>query len=139
MSLHSRTASNGANLQWPIQLGLPDAIGCDQTSGDAWKFAVVNAATYLAASLVGCWLSDPLSESFAGRRAPICISAILILASMIGCALTKHWAELLGCRILLGIGMGCKATVRSLSRMSTGRDFFIADDILRWSRSSPPK
>ncbi|KAI6855696.1 MFS transporter [Hortaea werneckii] len=107
----NQTASNGANLQWPIQLGLPDAIGCDQTSGDAWKFAVVNAATYLAASLVGCWLSDPLSESFAGRRAPICISAILILASMIGCALTKHWTELLGCRILLGIGMGCKATM----------------------------
>ncbi|KAI7505077.1 MFS transporter [Hortaea werneckii] len=107
----NQTASNGANLQWPIQLGLPDAIGCDQTSGDAWKFAVVNAATYLAASLVGCWLSDPLSESFAGRRAPICISAILILASMIGCALTKRWTELLGCRILLGIGMGCKATM----------------------------
>ncbi|RMY12355.1 hypothetical protein D0867_07791 [Hortaea werneckii] len=107
----NQTASNGANLQWPIQLGLPDAIGCDQTSGDAWKFAVVNAATYLAASLVGCWLSDPLSESFAGRRAPICISAILILASMIGCALTRHWTELLGCRILLGIGMGCKATM----------------------------
>ncbi|KAI6902425.1 hypothetical protein KC318_g8883, partial [Hortaea werneckii] len=107
----NQTASNGANLQWPIQLGLPDAIGCDQTSGDAWKFAVVNAATYLAASLVGCWLSDPLSESFAGRRAPICISAILILASMIGCALTNHWTELLGCRILLGIGMGCKATM----------------------------
>ncbi|KAI7330236.1 MFS transporter [Hortaea werneckii] len=107
----NQTASNGANLQWPIQLGLPDAIGCDQTSGDAWKFAVVNAATYLAASLVGCWLTDPMSECCAGRRAPICVSAILILASMIGCALTNHWTELLGCRILLGIGMGCKATM----------------------------
>ncbi|KAI7163594.1 hypothetical protein KC349_g1216 [Hortaea werneckii] len=107
----NQTASNGANLQWPIQLGLPDAIGCDQTSGDAWKFAVVNAATYLAASLVGCWLTDPMSECCAGRRTPICVSAILILASMIGCALTNHWTELLGCRILLGIGMGCKATM----------------------------
>lgn len=60
---------------------------------------------------MGCWLSDPLSESFAGRRAPICLSAILILASIIGCAVTTHWTQLLGCRILLGIGMGTKASV----------------------------
>ena len=107
----NQTASNGANLQWPAQLGLPNALGCEQKSSDAWKFAVVNAATYLAASLVGCWLSDPVSESFAGRRAPICLSGILILASIIGCALSQTWVQLLGCRILLGIGMGCKASV----------------------------
>ena len=107
----NQTASNGANLNWPSQLGLSNLTGCDPKGRDAWIFAVVNAATYLSASLVGCWLSDPLSESFAGRRAPICLSAILILASVIGGACTRTWQQLLACRILLGVGMGCKASM----------------------------
>ena len=72
---------------------------------------MVNASTYLSASLVGCWLSDPLNEYFFGRRAAICISALIILASIIGSAATNHWTQLLACRILLGIGMGSKASV----------------------------
>lgn len=30
---------------------------------------------------------------------------------MIGCALCDTWQQLLGCRLLLGIGMGVKASV----------------------------
>jgi MFS family permease len=72
---------------------------------------VVNASTYLSASLVGCWLSDPLNEYFFGRRAAICLSGIVILASVIGGACSKSWEALLTCRIILGLGMGCKASV----------------------------
>lgn len=108
----NQTAGNGANLNWPRQLGLTNVDGCNPTGPrDAWIFAIVNASTYLSASLIGCWLTDPLSESFAGRRAPICLSAILILASAIGGAATHSWRQLLACRILLGIGMGCKASM----------------------------
>lgn len=109
MLLHQ--ASNGANLNWPQQLGLHNLVGCQPSGRDAWIFAIVNASAYLSASLVGCWLSDPLNEYFFGRRAAICISALVILASIIGSALTNHWTELLACRALLGIGMGTKASV----------------------------
>lgn len=106
----NQTASNGANLAWPEQFGLK-STACQPSGSDAWIFAIVNASTYLAASLIGCWLSDPLNEYFFGRRAAICISAALILAAIIGSAATQTWRELLGTRVLLGIGMGAKASV----------------------------
>ncbi|KAK4957158.1 hypothetical protein LTR10_005116 [Elasticomyces elasticus] len=107
----NQTGLNGANLNWPAQLGLTNLEGCEVKGGDAWIFSIVNAATYLSASLVGCWLSDPLNEYFFGRRAAICVSAAIILASVVGAACTRTWQELLACRVLLGIGMGCKASV----------------------------
>lgn len=69
-------SSNGANLNWANELlGQPSDLdsnsNCDPTGHRAWIFAIVNAAPYLAASLFGCWLSDPLSERLLGRRAPI--------------------------------------------------------------------
>ncbi|KAK4891169.1 hypothetical protein LTR27_010243 [Elasticomyces elasticus] len=107
----NQTGLNGANLNWPMQLGLTNLEGCEVKGDDAWIFSIVNAATYLSASLVGCWLSDPLNEYFFGRRAAICVSAAIILASVVGAACTRTWQELLACRVLLGIGMGCKASV----------------------------
>lgn len=107
----NQTASNGANLDWPMQFGLQQPGTCQPTGSNAWIFAIVNASTYLAASLVGCWLSDPANEYFFGRRGAICISALLILAAIIGSATAQGWRELLGFRVLLGIGMGCKASV----------------------------
>jgi len=106
----NQTGTNGANLNWPQQFGLAP-LGSDPTGNATWIFALVNAATYFSASLVGCWISDPLNEYFFGRRAAICISAIIILASVIGGACTSTWQGLLVCRIVLGIGMGCKASV----------------------------
>ena len=107
----NQTASNGANLDWPVQFGLQQKGTCGPTGANAWIFAIVNASTYLAASLVGCWLSDPANEYVFGRRGAICISALLILAAIIGSATAQGWRELLGFRVLLGIGMGCKASV----------------------------
>ncbi|KAK5130898.1 hypothetical protein LTR08_001561 [Meristemomyces frigidus] len=110
----NQTGTNGANLNWPEQMGLTeltDLKGVDKTGRDTWIFGIVNAAPYLSASLVGCWLSDPLNEYFFGRRAAICVSAAVIMASVVGGACTHTWQELLVCRILLGIGMGCKASV----------------------------
>lgn len=110
--------SNGANLNWGFELlGQPPALhsssGCDPNGESGWIFASVNAAPYLAASLVGCWLSDPLSEGLLGRRAPIAISAISVVASAVGSAFVQKpdWGLLLLCRIILGIGMGTKAAV----------------------------
>lgn len=107
----NQTGTNGANLNWPQQLGLNHITGCDVTGRDAWIFSIVNAATYFAAALVGCWLSDPLNEYFFGRRSAIFVSACIILASAIGGACARTWQELLACRVILGVGMGSKASV----------------------------
>ena len=56
-------------------------------------------------------LSDPANELLFGRRAAIIVSAVFILAASVGGALVHTWQELLACRIILGIGMGCKASV----------------------------
>jgi hypothetical protein len=49
------------------------------------------------------WLSDPLNNLF-GRRITIFIGAIFSLLSPIGSGLTRHWGQLVACRILLGVG-----------------------------------
>jgi MFS family permease len=107
----NQTASNGANLSWPEQLNIGRLDGCDPVGPAAWIFAIVNAAPYFSASLIGCWLSDPISEYFLGRRPPIALSGCLILASMIGGACVNTWQELFACRVILGIGMGTKASM----------------------------
>lgn len=53
------------------------------------------------------WLSDPLNRWF-GRKRTIFIAAICCLIAPIGSGFTQKWGELVGCRALLGIGMGLK-------------------------------
>jgi len=60
-------------------------------------------------SLIGCWLSDPLNNYF-GRRGTIFFSAHFCIWPVIGSALCHTWQQQLACRILMGIGMGAKAS-----------------------------
>ncbi|KAI1435588.1 sugar transporter-domain-containing protein [Xylaria sp. CBS 124048] len=96
--------SNGANLTFPTQFG----IGSDSTH-DVFLVGLINSAPYIGSALIGCWLSDPLNNRF-GRRNTIFISAIFCLLTPIGGALTQNWQQLLVTRLLLGIGMGIKAS-----------------------------
>jgi MFS family permease len=57
----------------------------------------------------GCWASDPLNYFF-GRRGTIFVSAVFCLLSVIGSAVSQSWQQLFVTRLLLGIGMGCKAS-----------------------------
>ena len=57
----------------------------------------------------GCWLSDPLNNYF-GRRGTIFFSAVFCLLSVIGSAVTQNWKQLFVTRLLLGVGMGSKAS-----------------------------
>lgn len=99
-----QTGSNGANLSFPVEFGI------DRESGiDPWIVGFVNAAPYLAAALFGCWMSDPLNYHF-GRRATIFIAGIFCLFSVIGSGVSQNWQQLLITRILMGIGMGTKAS-----------------------------
>ncbi|KAI0194935.1 hypothetical protein EV127DRAFT_203921 [Xylaria flabelliformis] len=96
--------SNGANLTFPQQFG----IGT-QSDHDVFLVGLINSAPYIGSALIGCWLSDPLNNYF-GRRGTIFISAVFCLITPIGGAVTQDWQQLLATRILLGIGMGVKAS-----------------------------
>ena len=60
-------------------------------------------------SFIGCWLSDPLNNYF-GRRGTIFIAAQFCFWPVLGSAFSQTWPQLLVCRLLLGLGMGAKAS-----------------------------
>ena len=120
-----QTGSNGANLSFPAYFGIdPDSDGCNNGTEDAalcdkysWIVGFINACPYISNCLLYAtptrmsvahrrsagWLSYPLNHLF-GRRHTIFVGAIFSLISPIGMALTRHWGELVVCRVLLGIG-----------------------------------
>ncbi|RDA93190.1 hypothetical protein CP533_3194 [Ophiocordyceps camponoti-saundersi (nom. inval.)] len=99
-----QTGSNGANLQFPAALG----IGSPGIQ-DKILVGLVNAAPYIGTALFGCWLSDPINNYF-GRRGTIFLAGNFCLWPVIACAFCDTWLQLLGCRLLLGVGMGTKAS-----------------------------
>lgn len=113
-----QTGSNGANLSFPDAFGISDAQYLDppyntevnqNASRNQWLVGLINAAPYIASAFFGCWLSDPLNHYF-GRRGTIFVSAAFCCLSVIGSACTQNWWELFITRLLLGVGMGCKAS-----------------------------
>ncbi|KAH6695446.1 hypothetical protein F5X68DRAFT_163696 [Plectosphaerella plurivora] len=99
-----QTGTNGANLSFPIAFGIHG-----QTGVDPWIVGFINAAPYMAASMFGCWLCDPLNFYF-GRRLTIFVSAIFCIFPVIGSGVSQTWEQLLVNRLLMGIGMGLKAS-----------------------------
>ncbi|ETN38614.1 uncharacterized protein HMPREF1541_06651 [Cyphellophora europaea CBS 101466] len=114
---------NGANQTLPEYFGWKlDEPGAPGQPGEhrwvnngpaIWKFAGINAITYLTAGIFGCWVSDPLQSSLLGRRGAIFASACLCVMASIGAASVQksHWWHLLIWRALLGLGLGAKASV----------------------------
>lgn len=91
-------------MSFPLEFGI-----AGETGKDPWIVGIVNAAPYLAASLVGCWLSDPLNNYF-GRRGTIFLTALCLIASPIASGFSKSWQALFACRLVLGLGMGTKGS-----------------------------
>jgi MFS family permease len=70
---------------------------------DDWKLGAANASPYLSAALLGCWLALPINDRV-GRRGAMAIAAGLIFASSLGAAFCTTWQQLLGIRVINGIG-----------------------------------
>ncbi|ORY92802.1 and other transporter-domain-containing protein [Leucosporidium creatinivorum] len=104
-----QTGSNGANLSFGEALGLPTGEGHPDASKNEWIIGFINAAPYIASAGLGCWLCDPVNN-WLGRRGAIFISAVFCLFPVIGQGLAQTWVQLAICRLLLGIGMGMKAS-----------------------------
>nr|XP_036585995.1 hexose transporter [Colletotrichum truncatum]KAF6796186.1 hexose transporter [Colletotrichum truncatum] len=99
-----QTGSNGANLSFPTVFGIGGT-----SHHDTLLVGLVNSAPYIGASVVGSWLSDPLNN-YLGRRGAIQFAAQFCIWPVIGAACSQTWEQLLVCRLLLGIGMGAKAS-----------------------------
>ncbi|KAJ4423325.1 hypothetical protein N0V82_002053 [Gnomoniopsis sp. IMI 355080] len=99
-----QTGSNGANLFFPAVYGIGTKSAHDQL-----LVGLVNAGPYIGSAVIGCWLSDPINN-WLGRRGVIFVSANFCLWPVIGSAFCHGWPEQLVCRLLMGIGMGVKAS-----------------------------
>lgn len=74
--------------------------GPTHTGGkDIWKFSATNAIVYFAASTVGAFLCDPLTEILTGRRAAIFVAALFTFVASIGEAFADDWRALLAWRL----------------------------------------
>jgi len=110
-----QTGSNGANLSFPIALGIPDTAGSScgpvanegECAKNSWIIGFVNAMPYITICLFAGWISDPLNDLL-GRRGVIFVAAIFSLLAPFGMGLSQTWGQLAACRMLLGIGMGLK-------------------------------
>ncbi|CAG8214630.1 unnamed protein product [Penicillium salamii] len=104
-----QTGSNGANLTFDVQFGIPNS-GCSDAAvckRNQWIVGFINATPYITICLFVAWLSDPLNHIL-GRRGTIFLAAIFSLVAPLGSGFTQHWGQLVACRVLLGIGMGLK-------------------------------
>ncbi|KAJ5671242.1 hypothetical protein N7507_000369 [Penicillium longicatenatum] len=103
-----QTGSNGANLSFPVAFGIPES-GTPDAVRNEWLVGVINAGPYLSSAFFSCWLSDPCNR-YLGRRGTIFLAAVFCFLSPIGSAVTQTWPQLFITRLLLGIGMGLKAS-----------------------------
>ncbi|KAK3944498.1 hypothetical protein QBC46DRAFT_251951 [Diplogelasinospora grovesii] len=99
-----QTGSNGANLSFPTAFGIGS-----KSDYDTYILGLINSAPYIGSAFIGCWLSDPLNY-YLGRRGAIFFAGHFCFWPVIGSALAQDWVQLLVCRILMGIGMGAKAS-----------------------------
>jgi len=112
-----QTGSNGANLSFPTEFGIPedDPVNADRNT---WLVGLVNSAPYIGSAFLGCWLSDPINN-YLGRRGCILITAIILIVTPICSGLTQNWQQLFVVRLILGFGMGAKGATSPSSLLKT--------------------
>ncbi|KAK3346139.1 hypothetical protein B0T25DRAFT_269935 [Lasiosphaeria hispida] len=99
-----QTGTNGANIFFPAIYGIDGS-----SVRDKLLLGLVNAGPYIGSAFIGCWLSDPLNN-WIGRRGVIFVSAHFCIWPVIGSAFSHTWEQQLATRLLMGIGMGAKAS-----------------------------
>lgn len=101
--------ANG-NLGWTDAFGIEVDPRNSKRKGDIRKFAAVQAVPWFSASLLGSFLSDPLSE-FTGRRTALFTATLCSFTSSVAGSRAQNWKSLVGTRVLLGLGIGGKASI----------------------------
>ena len=97
------------NLGWPADFGLK--LDIHHPAGrDMWIFGGIQSIMWFSAAILGSYLSDPISEHI-GRRGALFVAAICSFSSVVAASQTQSWQALMVCRIILGLGVGGKASV----------------------------
>lgn len=96
-----QTGSNGANISFPQDLGLQQSLPGRYPGHDDWVIGLINAAPFISAGLLGCWISDPVNY-YIGRRGATFVSAVFLTLPIIGSSFAQNWWELMFCRLLMG-------------------------------------
>ncbi|GAW18372.1 hypothetical protein EKO27_g11329 [Xylaria grammica] len=99
-----QTGSNGATLFFPAYYGIES-----KSVRDEILVGLINAGPYIGCAVIGCWLSDPFNN-WLGRRGTIFVSANFCIWPVIGSAFSHTYAQQISNRLLMGIGMGLKAS-----------------------------
>ena len=97
------------NLLWPKEFGL-NPYSRDSPAKDVWIFGFIQAIPWFSAAILGSYLSDPISE-YIGRRGALFFAAGCSFSSVIAASRVHSWQSLAICRIVLGMGIGGKASV----------------------------
>ncbi|OGM51380.1 MFS transporter [Aspergillus bombycis] len=92
----------------------------------------IDAAPWLSGSMIGTWLSDPLQEGNYGRRPALFISAVFCAACALGTARCVTWQQLLACRVILGIGIGAKASIAPVFAAEAAVDHLRGRLLMMW-------
>ncbi|KAG9501504.1 hypothetical protein J7337_007193 [Fusarium musae] len=105
--------------------------GADSTA--QWQLGGMNAIPFLTAAFPGAPLSLPVNYCL-GRRGALGLSALLIIASSIGSAFAVTWQQILGARIVGGVGlaMGIKAVSAPILASETAVGYWRGSTILAW-------
>ncbi|KIM74048.1 hypothetical protein PILCRDRAFT_14772 [Piloderma croceum F 1598] len=74
-----QTGSNGADLTFPQEFGIPTDASSPHAARNTWIVGVVNPARYIRSAACSCWLSDSLN-SYLGRRGAIFITVLIIIS-----------------------------------------------------------
>ncbi|KAG7044264.1 sugar transporter [Colletotrichum scovillei] len=96
-----------------------------------WQLGGMNSAPFLAAAILGAPMSLPLNY-WMGRRGAIAVAAALIFASSLASGFVHTWQQLLGVRIINGLGMGIKAVSTPILASETAIDQWRGSSILMW-------
>ncbi|KXJ89738.1 and other transporter-domain-containing protein [Microdochium bolleyi] len=125
-----QSSINGASLYSTYFIhGTSDA---SETGRASWILGAVNAAPFLAAAFIGCWMSLP-SNDLLGRKGSMAFAAVLIMLSSIASAWCSSWEALLAARIVNGIaGMGIKAVSTPILASETVIGYWRGTFILAW-------
>ncbi|KAK2803435.1 hypothetical protein FQN51_003542 [Onygenales sp. PD_10] len=96
------------------------------------KVGAINAFPFLSGSLIGAWLSDPLQETRMGRRLALFLAALFSVACSIWSYRCNDWKELMACRIVLGLGIGTKASVAPVFAAEAAVDHLRGRVLMMW-------
>ncbi|KAG2421213.1 hypothetical protein HFD88_000829 [Aspergillus terreus] len=114
---------NASSPGWKLEWGIEN-----------WNYipGLIDAAPWISGSIIGTWLSDPLQEGRYGRRPALLLSAIVCAACVIGSARCESWQALLACRLILGIGIGAKASIAPVFAAEVAVDHLRGRLLMMW-------